>query len=237
MHSVILQGNEMFKDAGFDYAICGGFALDMFAGKELRDHGDFDIMVFQEDKASVLQFIKEKGWRSFGRFMEEGRPITQHIFFEVEDITNDYWADCSNFWSVKDDCLGDVLHKLDRLQAIGDVYTYQSRKWHVLDKLEFIEFEFDMRQGNNYVLKKDPEIVRPMDKAILYRDGIPYLAPEIILFFKSDKFSSEHPQVKIKTASDFNAIMPLLPEESKQWLKNAIATVYPDGYEWLDGLL
>jgi len=36
MDKVILQAGELLKGAGFEYAICDGFALDMFADKQLR---------------------------------------------------------------------------------------------------------------------------------------------------------------------------------------------------------
>jgi len=234
MNNVILQAHNLFKTAGFDYAICGGFALDMFAGRELRSHGDFDIMVFKEDKHRAVRFMMYKGWSVFGRFMEEGRPITQHLFYKIDDITNSYWNDCKNMWAIKPGGLPDVLHKLDRLPP--EVYTYQSRKWLVQDNIEFIELEFDARDGNDYVLRENPRIIHALDKAILYHDDIPYLAPELILFFKSDQFSSEHPNVRPKTESDFKAIVPMLSEESKRWLLNAIDAAYPNGRGWLDWL-
>ena len=241
MDKLILQAGELFKDADFDWCVCGGFALDKFAGKQLRDHGDFDIMVFKQDKNRALQFMMDEGWTVYGRFMEEGRPIHNHIFYKIDDITNSYWDDCKNVWAVKPGCLPDVLYKLERLQAAqGDVYTYQTRKWLVENEIEFIEFEFDTKEGSDYIAKAEPRITRPLDKAILHHEGIAYLAPEITLFYKTDKFSSEHPQVKIKTESDFKAIVPLLPDESKAWLLDAIKTAYPDGADWLgwlDGLL
>ena len=238
MNNIIKQARDLLKTADFEYAICGGYGIDMFAGKELRTHGDFDIVVYKEDKQRVVQFFIDKGWTVYGRFMEEGRVITQHLFYKIENITDSYWSDCKNMWAIKPDCLPDVLHKLDRLQCdVGDVYTYQTRKWLVQDEIEFIELEIDAKEGNDFVVQENPRITRSSDKAILYHDGIPYLAPEIILFYKSDKFSSEHPNVKPKTESDFKAMMPLLPNESKEWLINAINTAYPDGYGWLGGLI
>ncbi|MCL2398362.1 MAG: hypothetical protein FWC91_01295 [Defluviitaleaceae bacterium] len=233
MNEVILQAHDLFKTAGFDYAVCGGFGIDMFAGKELRSHGDFDILVFKEDKHRAVQLMMDKGWPIYGRFMEEGKPATQYLFYKISNITDNFWDDCINMWTIKPNCLPE-MYKFDRLQ--GDIYSYKPHKWHV-QNFEFIELEFDTREGNDYVVRENPRITRPLDKAILYRDGIPYLAPEIILFYKSDKYSSESPYAKPRTESDFKAIMPILPEESKKWLLDAIDATYPDGYEWLDGLL
>ena len=238
MNSIIKQAQDLFKTADFDYAICGGYGIDVFAGKELRTHGDFDIVVYREEKQRVVQFFIDKGWSVYGRFMEEGRAITQHIFYKIDNITDSYWNDCKNMWVIKQDCLPNVLHKLDRLHGdVGDIYTYQTRKWLVEGDIEFIELEIDSKEGNDFVVQENPRLTRSLNKAILYRDGIPYLAPEIILFYKSDKNSSESPYAKPKTEADFKAIMPLLSAEQKDWLINAINTAYPDGYEWLDGIL
>jgi len=234
MNKVILQVHDLFKAAGFDYAICGGFAIDMFAGKELREHGDFDILVFREDKHRAVQFLMDNGWIVFGRFAENG-SVWQYLFYKIEDITDSFWDNCANFWAIKPGCLPRVLQKIDRLQ--GEVYTYQTRKWLVQDNIEFIELAFDVREGGDYVAQENPRIARPLDKAILCRDGIPYLAPEIILFYKSDKYSSENSYAKPRTEIDFKAIMPMLTEESKMWLLNAINTAYPNGYGWMEGLL
>jgi len=238
MNNIIQQGHNFFKTAGFDYAVCGGYGFDMFAGKELRTHGDFDIVVYKEDKQQVVNFMVDNGWTVYGRFMEEGRLITLQLFYKIEDITDIYWNDCKNMWAVKDGCLPQVLRKVDRVQGdMGDVYTYQTRKWLVQDEIEFIEFEFDAKMNDDFVVQESPLITRPLDKAILYRDGIPYLAPEIILFYKTDKFSSEHPNVRPKTEADFKAIMPLLSDESKAWLMDSIKIAYPEGHAWLDWLL
>jgi len=233
MFNAIIQAHDLFKTAGFDYAICGGFSLDMFAGKELRTHGDFDIVVFKEDKHRAVNFLMNSGWPAYGRFMEEGKPATQYLFYKIKDITDSLWDDCKNVWAIKPHCLPE-MYKLDRLQ--GEVYSYKPCEWRVQD-LEFIELEIDAREGNDFVLKENIRITRQLDKAILYRDGIPYLAPEIVLFYKSDLFSSTHPYVKPKTKHDFKAIMPLLSDERRKWLLDAIHAAYPDGYGWLDGLL
>jgi len=234
MNKVILQAHDLFKTAGFEYAICGGFALDMYAGRQLREHGDFDVLVFKEDKHRAVQFLMDKGWAVFGRFGEAG-AVWQFLFYKVDDIADAFWDDCENVWAIKPSCLPDVLQKIDRLQ--GEIYTYQSRKWLVEEDIEFIELAFDTKENSDYVAQESPRIARPLDKAILYCEDIPYLAPEIILFYKSDKYSSENAYAKPRTEIDFGAILPMLSEESKKWLLNAIDAAYPDGHGWLDNLL
>ena len=229
----ITQLNEVFKAAGFDYAICGGFALDMFVNREIRDHGDLDVMVFREDKHRAIQFLMNSGWLVFGRFAEHG-AVWQYLFYKVADITDGFWDGCTNYWAIKPEYLPQVLQKIDRLP--GEVYTYQARKWLVQREIEFIELELDSRNQGDYIARENPRVARPLAKAILYRDGIPYLAPEVILFFKTDRYSSESAYAKPRTEADFKALMPVLSEESKQWLLGAIAMTYPEGHAWLDWL-
>jgi len=234
MNKVIHEAHELFKSAGFDYAICGGFGLDMFADKVIREHGDFDILIFNEDKRRAAQFMLDNGWLLFGRFGEHG-AVWQFLFYKVDDITDSFWDDCPNFWAIRPNCLPQVLQKIDRIQ--GEVYTYQVRKWLVENEIEFIEIGFDTRESSEYVAMKEPRIALPMDRAILYRGCIPYLAPEVTLFYKSGKGSMESAYAKPRTIADFKAIMPMLSDENRKWLLEAIDLAYPDGYEWLDGLL
>ena len=233
MQNVIYEAHELFKNTGFDYAICGGFAFDMYTGRTLRTHGDFDITVFKEDKHQAVNLLMGMGWQVYGRFMETGKPATNVLFYKVEDIAHSYWDDCINFWAIKPNCFPE-MYKLPRLG--GEVYSYKAGKF-LVENLEFIELEVDTRENGEYVARDNPRIALPMEKAILYREGIPYLAPEVVLFYKSDRFSFETPSVRPKTLQDFETILPMLPAESKVWLQEAITKAYPDGCPWLEGII
>lgn len=40
MNQLIRQANELLRNHGFEYAFCGGWAIDLFIGKETRNHGE-----------------------------------------------------------------------------------------------------------------------------------------------------------------------------------------------------
>ena len=229
MDKLILAAHDLFKNCGFDYCICGGFALDMFTDKVLRPHGDFDIVVFNENKQDAIKFLQDNGWPVYGRFMDTNKSVTQYLFHPVTDPFDCKWDDCENMWAVKPGSFAE-MYPIERIEGIYSYKIHEPR----LQGFDFIELAFDARNGDDFVVQENPNITLPLDKAILHKDGIPYLAPELVLFYKSDKFSSEHPYIKPKTESDFKTIMPLLSEESKTWLMNAIDIAYPDGHEWLD---
>lgn len=60
-------------------------------------------------------------------------------------------------------------------------------------------------------------------------DGIPFLAPEVQLFYKA-----KNPRPKDEI--DFAAALPLLGGSQKAWLREAISAAYGRGNAWLQAL-
>jgi len=56
-------------------------------------------------------------------------------------------------------------------------------------------------------------------------DGIPYLTPEIQLFYKARG-------LRPKDETDFAAVLPVLTEAQRHWLADALARVYGE-HPWL----
>jgi hypothetical protein len=109
----------MLNGRGFDYAFCGGHALDIHLGYATRPHGDIDLSVYWEDRNEIITFMQSQDW----------------IVYE----------------------------------AMGD--------------------------GKIHLITDD-------------------LARE-------------------ENKQDFDLISTLLPDDNRQWLKNALTTAFPDGHEWI----
>jgi hypothetical protein len=78
-----------------------------------------------------------------------------------------------------------------------------------------------------WVCRRDPSLRRPVADAIEHtRDGIPYLAPEIVLLFKAK-------HVREKDQADLARALPLLEPERRRWLAAALRTVHPD-HAWIE---
>ena len=224
MHKIILQAHELLKDAGFPYCVCGGFALDMFVGRELRKHGDFDISVFEHDRRKVVDFLQENDWPIYARF-------SASEFYLVEDWTDEQLAKHDNMWAVKPGGFAEMYLK----DAEKGVYSYRIREPR-LQGFDFIEIAFNTLDNGCFTCEHYPNMRLEMDKATLHKDGIPYMAPELVLFLKSHPFYTTDAYQKPKTASDFAAVMPLLSEESRRWLMDSLNATYPDGYRWIPTL-
>jgi hypothetical protein len=98
---------------------------------------------------------------------------------------------------------------------------------------QFIDFLLtDMEAFWRY--RREPLIVRSREKMSLTSPtGIPYLAPELVLLFKS-KNTSNHKRPNDQP--DFEKTLPLLEPERRAWLYWALMAVSPD-HPWIKQLV
>ena len=54
MNQLLLKANDFINKVNIPWAICGGFALDLFLEKEIRTHSDIDICVFEKDRERII---------------------------------------------------------------------------------------------------------------------------------------------------------------------------------------
>ena len=53
------------EGAGVDWAVCGGYAIDLIAGCRTRNHADLDAAVFQDQRGRLLAYLLGGNWRIF----------------------------------------------------------------------------------------------------------------------------------------------------------------------------
>lgn len=99
---------------------------------------------------------------------------------------------------------------------------------------EFIDFLLtEIRQV--WVYRREPSVIRSLEKMGLSTEGgIPYLAPELVLLFKSRNTSDkkERPNDQL----DFEKVLPHLDAERRAWLHWALVATSPD-HPWIKGLV
>ena len=59
MNTLIVQANEILRNQQFEYAFCGGCAIDLFLGFESRIHGDIDISAYWKDRNNIIKHMWE----------------------------------------------------------------------------------------------------------------------------------------------------------------------------------
>ncbi|MFD5432726.1 nucleotidyltransferase domain-containing protein [Kitasatospora sp. NPDC127067] len=83
--------------------------------------------------------------------------------------------------------------------------------------------------GDTWICRRDERIRLPYRDIILHtRDGIPYLAPELVLLFKAK-------HVRRKDQSDFDATVPHMTPAQRGTLTGLLARVHP-GHPWIAAL-
>lgn len=80
-------------------------------------------------------------------------------------------------------------------------------------------------EGDAWVFRRDARVRRPLASLGVQVDGVPALAPEVILLFKA-KAPRERDEM------DFANALPALGEKRKEWLREALAAAHP-GHAWL----
>lgn len=89
-----------------------------------------------------------------------------------------------------------------------------------------IQIMLDESTGEDWVSRRDPRIRRPLTSiGSVTADGIPYLAPEIQLFYKA---SGRRP----RDETDFAASLPVLTGPQAQWLSDALSLAYGPEHPW-----
>ena len=213
MNQLILECNDLLKDRGFDFAFCGGHALDIHLGYTTRTHGDIDLSAYWEDRNKIISFMQSQDWIVY-EAMGGGKI---HLITD----TDDQKLIKLNIFCVKEGC--SFFH----MELIEDD-IYKCDIDHVEQKnLDYIEFLFNKRTADEFIYSRNNEVRQRLDKAILRKNDLTYFAPELVLLYKSTDL------VREENKQDFDLISPLLLDDSRQWLKNALTTAFPDGHEWI----
>ena len=94
------------------------------------------------------------------------------------------------------------------------------------DGLYRIDVFRDLGDRRTWVSRRDPALARPWPD-VVRRDaeGIPYLAPEVVLHYKA-KLTRD------KDEADFEALLPELDAAARTWLRQALEHLHPD-HPWL----
>jgi hypothetical protein len=92
-----------------------------------------------------------------------------------------------------------------------------------------VEFLLNERDGDEWVYRRNSAIRLPVERAIIHSsEGLPMLAPEIVLLFKSKS-------PRAKDAADLAATLPALNSRQRGWLSRAIAAAGRE-HPWLTAI-
>ena len=58
----VIQAVKIFADYDRSWAVCGGWAIDLFLNRATRSHKDVDIAVLRKDQLSIQEYLSSRGW-------------------------------------------------------------------------------------------------------------------------------------------------------------------------------
>ena len=225
MNNVIIDSCELIKKSALPYVVCGGFAIDLFLNRKIRRHTDFDITVFDENRKEIINFMLAQGWEIYDHIWDnEG---TDYLI-PIKSADEGRALTVDMVWAVKPGC---TLLTIEAKEGEDGIFVYKMIS-NDIKNADFIEICFDVKENHNLICNKEFNISRPLEKAILHNGDIPYFAPEVILYHKSDPVYLAWP----KTIFDFYHTAHLLNDESRDWLINSLKRTFPDGHEWIERL-
>jgi hypothetical protein len=95
----------------------------------------------------------------------------------------------------------------------------------------FLEVLLNESDQDQLVFRRDLRVRCLLNEAfVLAPSGLPILAPEIVLLYKSNAPSS------LKNGMDFQSVLPWLDAQRRHWLAKALCTLTP-GHTWLKDLV
>ena len=216
MNPLIFECNNLLKDNGFDYAFCGGHALDIHLGYTTRPHGDIDLSAYWEDRNKIISFVQSQGWIVY-EAMGGGKV---HLITDT-DVQKQIKL---NIFCVKENCPFFHVELINNGVYLCDIEHGEQKD------MDFIEFLFNKRTVDDFIYSRNNEVRRNIDKAVLCKNGISYFAPELVLLYKSTDIAREENRL------DFGLIASLLLDDSREWLINALTMTFPAGHEWVERL-
>ena len=215
MNYLIQKVNALLKGCGFDYAVCGGYAIELFINKEIRSHGDIDLSAFWNERDKIIMFMQSLGWSVYELC---GGGKAHHITDVANQIKNK-----RNIFCMTVECGIVSLTPTEEPDMYFVDFDHQGQR-----DLTFIEFLFNDAVNGNFLYARNHDISLPLEQAILTVEGVRYLAPEIVLLYKSTETEHEGYQL------DFDLAIKAMTDTQKKWLYDALAMMNPNGHKWLD---
>ena len=210
---ILNQLDNFMADIKVDYALCGGYAIDVFLGKKTRPHKDLDVAVFWEDRDRIVQHMLNQGWDIY-------EPCGTAYLHKIHDVSNQKCVR-DNIWCVQS---GNPHYKFTKHEK--DMYAVDFDNSEQ-SKLDYIEFLFNTRIRGLFLYRRNHEITRSLDNAILKINSTPCLAPELVLLYKSTASDNTDYQL------DFNNAINKMNDEQLKWLQNSLIAMFPSGHEWI----
>jgi hypothetical protein len=200
------------------WALCGGWAVDAWLGRLTRDHGDVDIAFFENDREALFGHLA--GWQ---------------LIAHEENKANEG----SELWDGRPLLLPAHMHGRPPEESGPLPERFDPSGMRILFATDgfWLDVCLGERSGREWVLNADPRVALPLAECIRESEwGLPTVAPEVLLFFKATLYVGTKNHLRPRDEADFVALLPLLTDEQRAWLREAVSRVYVGEHPWTERL-
>lgn len=202
---------DLLRDFGSAWFLCGGWAADATAGRQTRQHWDVDVGFFHDDQRAILEYFA--GW-----------ALIAHDPQVADDSRQP--------WNGRRLVAPAHIH----VPRAGGPLAIPAPATHSAFELEFLLIE---RSDSDWVLRTQPHITLPLDRAIVSSTwDVPVAAPQVVLFYKAGgnltaaELEARRDALRPCDEDDFSNLLALLTDGQRSWLSAALAKVHPE-HPWL----
>ena len=79
-----------------------------------------------------------------------------------------------------------------------------------------------------FLYRRNNEIELDLRNSILYFENVPFLAPELVLLYKSSSLNIDENML------DFKNVLAKMDDKQRSWLKNTLNKIYSNGHQWIE---
>jgi len=195
------------------WALAGGWAVDAWLGRLTRNHGDVDLAVF--DQPALFEHLA--GWQLIGH----------------EETKENEGAD---LWDGRALVPPAHLHGRppERSGPLPERFDDSGMRVVFAEDGFWLDIQLGERSGGDWVLNGEPRVAMPLAGCIRQSGwGLPTVAPEVILFYKATLYVGTKNHLRPHDEADLVALLPLLSEGQRAWLREAVSRVYVGEHPWV----
>lgn len=202
------------------WAVSSGWALDLHLGEPSRYHDDIDVEIDVGRQALVQRHLHRSGWR-LDQVVDDGKYAPWPLGEPLSAGSRQAHA----------------RREGDSDGTGGPGWLNSSAKPSSSGG-EFLDLLFAPRGADSWHFRRDERVTLPLARAIQTARlpsgrAVNYLAPEIVLLFKSrSSQAGSESGPRAKDAADFARVLPSLDAEARAWLTAALRTVHGE-HQWL----
>ena len=164
MYPLVDAIHVLLKGRPWDYAFCGGWAIDLFLGWQTRRHSDVDLLAYWPDRDRLIEDMMALGFTVY-------EMLGGGLAHRITDVRVQRRIK-RNIFCIRQGC------DLVRLKEAGEpeIFAIDFRRIGQTQP-DFLEFLFNDRTPEEFLYARDPSIRRDRRKAILSAGGGPVPGP------------------------------------------------------------